>query len=45
MILAEVFDKAIGSKVADTPDSRENPLYNALWVAQGLLRKGYSNIS
>lgn len=36
----EVFDKDIGSKAGVTPGCRENPLYNALWVAQGLLRKG-----
>eukprot|EP00249_Psilotum_nudum_P013508 c24370_g1_i1 orf=258-2180(-) len=36
----EVFEKKIGSGPGLTPGSRENPLYNALWVSQGLLRKG-----
>eukprot|EP00252_Welwitschia_mirabilis_P011453 TRINITY_DN25707_c0_g1_i1.p1 TRINITY_DN25707_c0_g1~~TRINITY_DN25707_c0_g1_i1.p1 ORF type:complete len:630 (-),score=139.97 TRINITY_DN25707_c0_g1_i1:36-1925(-) len=35
-----VFKKEIGSQNRFIPGSRENPLYNALWVAQGLLRKG-----
>ncbi|KAH9298231.1 hypothetical protein KI387_029913, partial [Taxus chinensis] len=34
------FEKEIGSQSGIIPGSRENPLYNALWVAQGLLRKG-----
>ncbi|KAH7424041.1 hypothetical protein KP509_12G086800 [Ceratopteris richardii] len=34
------FDKDIGSRAGVTAGSRENPLYNALWIAQGLLRKG-----
>ncbi|KAI5081910.1 hypothetical protein GOP47_0001653 [Adiantum capillus-veneris] len=38
--ISETFDKDIGSKAGVTPGSRENPLYNALWIAQGLLRKG-----
>jgi len=31
----------IGSQFGVTAGSRENTLYNALWVAQALLRKGY----
>ncbi|KAF8772342.1 hypothetical protein HU200_005883 [Digitaria exilis] len=31
----------IGSRYGITAGSRENTLYNALWVAQALLRKGY----
>eukprot|EP01018_Ginkgo_biloba_P006362 Gb_35352 [translate_table: standard] len=34
------FEKEIGSQSWIVPGSRENPLYNAFWVAQGLLRKG-----
>lgn len=34
------FDKEIGSVPGVVLGSHENPLYNALWVAQGLLRKG-----
>jgi ATP-dependent DNA helicase 2 subunit 1 len=33
----------IGSRYGITTGSRENTLYNALWVAQALLRKGYSH--
>lgn len=36
----KIFDNVIGSMPGVVPGSRENPLYNALWVAQGLLRKG-----
>nr|XP_016435532.1 PREDICTED: ATP-dependent DNA helicase 2 subunit KU70-like [Nicotiana tabacum] len=39
-MFAERFDKEIGSKYGIVPGSRENSLYNALWVAQALLRKG-----
>ncbi|KAK4341471.1 hypothetical protein RND71_039972 [Anisodus tanguticus] len=38
--IEERFDKEIGSKYGIVPGSRENSLYNALWVAQALLRKG-----
>lgn len=38
---AESFSKEIGSKYGILPGSRDNSLYNALWVAQALLRKGY----
>lgn len=39
-LIEERFDKEIGSKYGIVPGSRENSLYNALWVAQALLRKG-----
>ncbi|KAI3870150.1 hypothetical protein MKW98_005963 [Papaver atlanticum] len=32
--------KEIGSQYGIISGSRENSLYNAIWVAQGLLRKG-----
>ncbi|XP_058774584.1 ATP-dependent DNA helicase 2 subunit KU70-like [Vicia villosa] len=38
--LHESFSKNIGSQHGVLPGSRENPLYNAIWVAQALLRKG-----
>jgi len=34
------FSKNIGSQHGVMSGSRENPLYNAIWVAQALLRKG-----
>ncbi|KAM3357305.1 ATP-dependent DNA helicase 2 subunit KU70 isoform X3 [Capsicum galapagoense] len=39
-LIEERFAKDIGSKYGIVPGSRENSLYNALWVAQALLRKG-----
>lgn len=39
-LFAERFEKEIGSKYGIVPGSRDNSLYNALWVAQALLRKG-----
>ncbi|TMW97609.1 hypothetical protein EJD97_005237 [Solanum chilense] len=38
--IEERFEKEIGSKYGIVPGSRDNSLYNALWVAQALLRKG-----
>ncbi|XP_031407259.1 ATP-dependent DNA helicase 2 subunit KU70 isoform X4 [Punica granatum] len=38
--LEEKFAKEIGSQYGIVAGSRENSLYNALWVAQALLRKG-----
>ncbi|XVF18554.1 hypothetical protein REPUB_Repub11eG0032600 [Reevesia pubescens] len=38
--IEESFMKEIGSQYGIVPGSRENSLYNAIWVAQGLLRKG-----
>ncbi|XP_045814076.1 ATP-dependent DNA helicase 2 subunit KU70 isoform X1 [Trifolium pratense] len=38
--LEESFSKNIGSQHGVMPGTRENPLYNAIWVAQALLRKG-----
>lgn len=38
--IEELFMKKIGSQYGIVPGSRENSLYNALWVAQALLRKG-----
>ncbi|XP_022137914.1 ATP-dependent DNA helicase 2 subunit KU70 isoform X2 [Momordica charantia] len=38
--IEEVFMKEIGSQYGIVSGSRENSLYNALWVAQALLRKG-----
>ncbi|KAK4795910.1 hypothetical protein SAY86_028236 [Trapa natans] len=38
--LEETFAKEIGSQYGIVAGSRENSLYNALWVAQALLRKG-----
>lgn len=38
----ESFSKQIGSKYGILSGSRDNSLYNALWVAQALLRKGYA---
>lgn len=40
--IEENFDKEIGSKYGISAGSRDNSLYNALWVAQALLRKGSS---
>ena len=37
---AERFMKEIGSQNGIISGTRENSLYNALWVAQALLRKG-----
>jgi len=39
--MADSFMSNIGSRYGITAGSRENTLYNALWVAQALLRKGY----
>lgn len=39
-LIEESFAKEIGSQYGISSDSRENSLYNALWVAQALLRKG-----
>lgn len=40
------FDERIGSRTAIPESSRDNPLYNALWVAQGMFRTGSSkNVS
>ncbi|KAH6767942.1 ATP-dependent DNA helicase 2 subunit Ku70-like protein [Perilla frutescens var. frutescens] len=36
----ESFSKQIGSKYGILPRTRDNSLYNALWAAQALLRKG-----
>ncbi|KAI3853730.1 hypothetical protein MKW98_025247 [Papaver atlanticum] len=38
--IEETFMKEIGSQYGIISGSRENSLYNAIWVAQGLLRKG-----
>ncbi|KAK8648316.1 hypothetical protein V6N13_129073 [Hibiscus sabdariffa] len=38
--IEESFIREIGSQNGIVPGSRENSLYNALWVAQALLRKG-----
>ncbi|KAG6408363.1 hypothetical protein SASPL_131368 [Salvia splendens] len=38
--LQESFSKQIGSKYGILPGTRDNSLYNALWAAQALLRKG-----
>lgn len=39
-LFAESFTKDIGSQYGIVSGSRENSLYNALWIAQALLRKG-----
>lgn len=39
-VLADSFMREIGSQYGIVSGSRENSLYNALWVAQALLRKG-----
>ncbi|KAL1295507.1 hypothetical protein HN51_056388 [Arachis hypogaea] len=38
--IEESFAKDIGSQHGIVPGTRENSLYNAIWVAQALLRKG-----
>ncbi|KAH9613190.1 hypothetical protein KSS87_018940 [Heliosperma pusillum] len=38
--IEESFSKNIGSQYGIVSGSRENSLYNAIWVAQALLRKG-----
>ncbi|XP_011044051.1 PREDICTED: ATP-dependent DNA helicase 2 subunit KU70 [Populus euphratica] len=38
--IEESFTKDIGSQYGIVSGSRENSLYNALWIAQALLRKG-----
>ncbi|KAL8026628.1 hypothetical protein ABFX02_14G041000 [Erythranthe guttata] len=38
--IEETFSKRIGSKYGILSASRDNSLYNALWAAQALLRKG-----
>ncbi|CAA0808844.1 ATP-dependent DNA helicase 2 subunit KU70 [Striga hermonthica] len=38
--IKESFSKQIGSKYGILSETRDNSLYNALWVAQALLRKG-----
>ncbi|KAF8732088.1 hypothetical protein HU200_016048 [Digitaria exilis] len=40
--IEDSFMDNIGSRYGITAGSRENTLYNALWVAQALLRKGYT---
>lgn len=40
LFLAERFMEEIGSHYGIVSATRENSLYNALWVAQALLRKG-----
>ncbi|XP_027363651.1 ATP-dependent DNA helicase 2 subunit KU70 isoform X1 [Abrus precatorius] len=39
-LLEESFSKNIGSQHGVVSGTQENSLYNAIWVAQGLLRKG-----
>ncbi|RDX98552.1 ATP-dependent DNA helicase 2 subunit KU70 [Mucuna pruriens] len=39
-LLEESFSKSIGSQHGVVSGTRENYLYNAIWVAQALLRKG-----
>lgn len=39
-MLAESFNKEIGSQYGIVSGSRDNSLYSAIWVAQALLRKG-----
>ncbi|RAL48350.1 hypothetical protein DM860_005774 [Cuscuta australis] len=39
-LIKERFNKQIGSKYGIEPGSRDNSLYNAIWAAQALLRKG-----
>ncbi|KAL9241502.1 hypothetical protein vseg_015610 [Gypsophila vaccaria] len=39
-LIEESFEKKIGSQYGIVSGSRENSLYNAIWVAQALLRKG-----
>lgn len=41
---SETFAKEIGSQYGIVAGSRENSLYNALWVAQALLRKGCATL-
>lgn len=43
--IEESFMKEIGSQYGVVSGSRENSLYNALWVAQALLRKGSAKTS
>ncbi|KAM7514544.1 hypothetical protein LguiA_004127 [Lonicera macranthoides] len=38
--IEELFNKEIGSQYGIVSGSRDNSLYNAIWVAQALLRKG-----
>ncbi|CAH9131501.1 unnamed protein product [Cuscuta epithymum] len=38
--IKEIFNNQIGSKYGIEPGSRDNSLYNAIWAAQALLRKG-----
>ncbi|KAL6580810.1 ATP-dependent DNA helicase II subunit 1 [Orobanche minor] len=38
--IEESFSKQVGSKYGILSDTRDNSLYNALWAAQALLRKG-----
>jgi hypothetical protein len=40
LFLAERFIEEIGSQYGIVSGTRENSLYNALWVVQALLRKG-----
>ncbi|BBM97060.1 ATP-dependent DNA helicase 2 subunit 1 [Marchantia polymorpha subsp. ruderalis] len=40
--IIENFEKDIGSGVVNCMDAKESMLYNALWVAQGMLRTGSS---
>lgn len=42
--MIDTFLSSIGSCYGITPGSRENSLYNAIWVAQALLRKGYVSL-
>lgn len=39
--ISESFQSKIGSCYNIFPGSKENTIYNSLWVAQALLRKGY----
>uniref|UniRef100_A0A7C9F9K8 ATP-dependent DNA helicase 2 subunit KU70 n=1 Tax=Opuntia streptacantha TaxID=393608 RepID=A0A7C9F9K8_OPUST len=43
--IEESFMKGIGSQYGVVSGSRDNSLYNALWVAQALLRKGSAKTS
>ncbi|XP_052173907.1 ATP-dependent DNA helicase 2 subunit KU70 [Diospyros lotus] len=43
--IEESFNKRIGSQLGILSGSRDNSLYNALWVAQALLRKGSAKTS
>jgi ATP-dependent DNA helicase 2 subunit 1 len=45
VLCTENFQKEVGSQIHRPAGARENPLYDALWVVQAMLRSGYYCLS